>query len=508
MNTEERERKTLQNVVKIYLIASIVAAIFYFTFLFNPNNISNPILYILLVCAELYIFIQSVGTWYTLLHVDENKYKNSKYSHLKRKIKESNEVEGDVGVFITVAGEEPSILEESIQHVKAMDVKHNVYVINDLKDLEDPRTKAYEALCKKYKVNYIKTVGNTQQKSGALNYALARTTEKYFVNFDVDFFPKKNFLLETLPYFYDEQLGWLQTPQVFRDTNNILARGSAEAVEAFYDFVMPGKNSFNAGLFVGTNAVFRREALESINGFQYHHSEDVFTGYTLHQANWKSLAIPDRLSYGLSPDDLASLFKQGLRWSGGSLEIFLHERVFTKKLTLDQKFQYFTTFSFYMYGVVILLMVIMPICYLLFGLKPLQSGGSGWALHYIPYFIFQFSTIALFASKLSPSAIIVSMNMFPVYIKGFINAIRRKHSKWTITNSAKGSGVSIFSNINLLYWHFILVGVSIIALIVGFINIREPATYLISAFWVSVNMVLTIVFIYLSLKASLKVQSK
>jgi len=508
MNTEERERKTLQNVVKVYLVASIAAALFYFTFLFNTNNISNPVLYILLVAAELYIFIQSVGTWYTLLHVDENKYKNSKYRFLKRKIKEENSIEGGVGVFITVAGEDPAMLEQAIQYIKDLEIEHNTYVINDLKDEKDPRVIAYKKLTKKYGVNYIKTEGNTQQKAGALNYALARTSEKYFVNFDVDFFPKKNFLLETLPYFYDEHLGWVQTPQIFRDTNNVLAKGSAEAVEAFYDFVMPGKNAFNSALFVGTNAVFRRTALESINGYQYHHSEDVFTGYTLHQAGWKSLGIPDRLAYGLSPDDLASLFKQGLRWSGGSLEIFLYNSVFNKKLTLDQKFQYFTTFSFYMYGLVILGMIIFPLSYLLFGLKPLQSGGSSWALHYIPYFIFQFSTIALFASKLSPSAIIVSMNMFPVYIKGFVNAIRRKHSKWTITNSSKTKGVSLFSNVNLLYWHFLLVFISVLALVVGLLNIREPATFAISAFWVLVNMVLTVIFIYLSLKASLNVQSK
>jgi cellulose synthase (UDP-forming) len=159
----------------------------------------------------------------------------------------------------------------------------------------------------------------------------------------------------------------------------------------------------------------------------------------------------------LCPDDLSSLFKQSLRWSGGSLEIFLHERVFKKNLTPDQKVQYFMTFSFYMYGLVILIMLLMPIIFLVFGVKPLQSQGPDWAFHYIPYFIFQFSTIALFASRLSPSAIIVSMNMFPVYIKGFFNALRRKHSKWIITNSAKTNSVSLFSNINLLYWHFLLV---------------------------------------------------
>lgn len=492
---KQQSSKRLQNVVKIYLILSIAAAVYYFSFLFNPANISNIYVYILLVLAEIYIFVQSVGTWYTLLHINEN-FMPYGFKRFKRDLIKNKEIEGGVAVFVTVAGEPLEILKETLIAAKKMKVKHTTYLLDDLGDMYRKKNMPYKELADELGVKYLKTYKNDLQKIGSLNYGLKKTKEKYIANFDADFIPSENFLIETLPYMLDETLGWVQTPQAFRELNNLISRGGSEAVESFYEYTMPGKNSFNAAMFVGTNALFRRTALESIGGFQYHHSEDVWTGYCLHQAGWKSIAIPDKLAFGLCPDDVASLFKQSLRWSGGSLEIFLHERVFKKNLTMDQKLQYFMTFSFYLYGLVILIMILMPIIYLILGVKPLQSLGSEWAVHYIPYFIFQFSTIALFASRLSPSAIILSMNLYPIYIKGFINALRRKHSKWVVTNLRNDNKYSVFSTLSALYWHIFVVFISIIALIIGLINVRESVTTIISAFWVFVNMMLTLLFIF------------
>jgi cellulose synthase (UDP-forming) len=492
----------LQNVVKIYLLASIAAALFYFSYLFNPVNIGNIYTYLLLVVAELYIFIQSVGTWYTMLHVGE-KRSDKDFLNFKRKIVKDDRIDGGVAVFVTVAGEPLDMLQRTLEAALKLRIQHQTYLLDDLGDLYSEKNEPYKNLAKELGVKYLKTENNNLQKIGSLNYGLKHIKEKYFANFDADFIPEQNFLIETLPYFIDEELGWVQTPQAFRDNNNVLSKGNSDAVESFYQYTMPAKNAFNAALFVGTNTLFRKKALDSIGGFQYHHSEDVFTGYSLHQAGWKSIAIPNKLAYGICPDDTLSLFKQSLRWSGGTLEIFLYDRVFNKNLTADQKFQYFITFSFYLYGVVILIMIILPIIYLLAGVKPLQSIGAEWAIHYIPYFIFQFSTIALFASKLSPQAILVSMNLYPVYIKGLINAIRRKHSKWVATNLKTENNNVFFSSINGLYWHFLVAIVSIIALIVGVLNVRESMTFAISAFWVVVNLILTLLFIRIAVKADL-----
>jgi len=497
------ERKKIQNIIKLFLLISIGAALFYFSYLFNPSNIDNAYLYIFLVFAELYIFIQCVGTWYTLLlSPTDDPSKHSGYRKLVNQLKETAEIDGGVAVFVNVCGEPIEIVEATLAAAVAIKVKHKTYLVDDLGKLAGKANKPYQEMAKRVGASYIKTIENYEFKVGALNYALKQVNTKYFVNFDSDFIPQKDFLLETLPYFHDLKLGWVQTPQVFRDSNNLISRGAADAVTAFYSNVMPGKNAFNAALFVGTNALFRREALDSIGGFKSHHSEDVYTGYNLHQAGWKSLAIPEKLAFGLAPENVASLFKQVLRWSGGSLEIFLHERVFKRNLTVDQKFQYFVTFSFYLYGLVILIMLLFPMLYLLFGIKPLGSSYSNeWAVHYLPYFIFQFTTIALFASKLSLPAILTSMNLYPVTIKGFFNAVRRKHSKWVVTNLGKDQKTNFFQGAEILYWHYLIAFMSIISILIGLVNVRESLTTAISIFWVGLNLIFTIIFIFHSHKS-------
>jgi len=497
------ERKKIQNIIKLFLLISIGAALFYFSYLFNPNNIDNPILYIVLIFVEIYIFIQCVGTWYTLLLSPTNdETQNPSFQLIQKNLKLKNKIDGGVSVLVTVCGEPLDIVEKTLQGVIDMKIAHDTYLVDDLGKQPSKINEPYKSLALRLGAKYLKTVENKQYKVGGLNFALDRIDSKFVANFDSDFVPKKNFLLNTLPYFHDKKLAWVQTPQAFRNTNNLISQGAADSVNAFYSDIMPGKNAFNSAIYVGTNAIFRREALQSIKGYQVHISEDLYTAFNLHQAGWKSIAISEKLAYGLAPDNVNALFKQILRWSGGTLEIFFHEKLFKRKLTIDQKFQYFVSATYYFYGLVVLAMILFPITYLLFQAKPLASlYNSDWAMHYLPYFIFQFVTITLFASKLSLPAVLVSMNLYPVTIKGLLNAIKRNHSKWVVTNIGKVSPWGILQKVNILYWHYLIVFISVISIIIGITNIKESLTTAISVFWVSLNVIITLVFIYFSHKS-------
>ena len=52
------------------------------------------------------------------------------------------------------------------------------------------------------------------RKSGNLNWTFARTQGELILVLDADFRPRPDFLLETVPYFEDPDLGLLQTPPV------------------------------------------------------------------------------------------------------------------------------------------------------------------------------------------------------------------------------------------------------------------------------------------------------
>ena len=58
----------------------------------------------------------------------------------------------------------------------------------------------------------------------------------------------------------------------------------------FFDAVQCGRDGFESAAFAGTNAVFRRQAFDSIGGIQYGtQTEDAYTGNVLHTSGWDSV---------------------------------------------------------------------------------------------------------------------------------------------------------------------------------------------------------------------------
>jgi cellulose synthase (UDP-forming) len=91
-----------------------------------------------------------------------------------------------------------------------------------------------------------------------------------------------------------------------------------------------GKNKFNAMFWVGTNAIFRKSAIDEIGGVIEHSSEDVLTAYKLHENGWKSIYFAEVLATGLAPDTLEAYYKQQERWAGGGFTLFFKQNPFEK----------------------------------------------------------------------------------------------------------------------------------------------------------------------------------
>lgn len=83
-----------------------------------------------------------------------------------------------------------------------------------------------KALADKFHIGYIGLEENEHAKSGNLNNALAHTSSPLVATFDADMIPYSDFLLETVPYFVENErerkededvkpLGFVQTPQSF-----------------------------------------------------------------------------------------------------------------------------------------------------------------------------------------------------------------------------------------------------------------------------------------------------
>ena len=105
--------------------------------------------------------------------------------------------------------------------------------------------------------------------------------------FDADFRPRADFLTETLPYMDDPAMGLVQTPQFFRVSRHQtwVERAAGATLEVFYRAVQVSRDRFGSALCVGSNAVYRRAALDAAGGFtEIPYAEDSHTGLDMRYA--------------------------------------------------------------------------------------------------------------------------------------------------------------------------------------------------------------------------------
>src|SRR6185369_7761254 len=92
--------------------------------------------------------------------------------------------------------------------------------------------------------------------------------------------------------------------------------------ELFYRISQVSRQAHDASICVGSNAVYRRAALDDTGGTALiEHSEDVHTGFNMRMHGWTIQYIPVILAKGLSPADMKAFFKQQYRWCLGSMTL-------------------------------------------------------------------------------------------------------------------------------------------------------------------------------------------
>ena len=87
--------------------------------------------------------------------------------------------------------------------------------------------------------------------------------------------PSENFLMKSLPYFYNEEnIGFIQMPQSFNNPDIYqyrLGLGNNIPFEQdyFYHTLQSAKNETKSAVYCGTNTLFSRKALDDAGGFAY-----------------------------------------------------------------------------------------------------------------------------------------------------------------------------------------------------------------------------------------------
>lgn len=163
-------------------------------------------------------------------------------------------------------------------------------------------------------------------KAGALNEALRHTAAEatLIAVLDADYEVSPHWLREAVPCFDDPGLGFFQSPQDYRDSQeSLFKRLIYWEYAGFFAIGMQVRNDCDAIIQHGTMTVIRGTALTGVGGWaEWCLTEDAELGLRLLAAGWHSLYHPVPLGHGVMPDDLGAWRRQRARWAFGAMQIW------------------------------------------------------------------------------------------------------------------------------------------------------------------------------------------
>ncbi len=282
---------TVHAVGQILLIIAVVTGAWYLHWRWtNSLNLEALWFAVPLVVAETGAYIGLLLYVFNVWHVRDTPKKSAPVcisecqsddvSVVKRPI--------SVDVFFPTYDEDVSLVRLSLEDAGKIRYPHEIDVrIHVLDDGNRPEMKqlAVELGC-----NYLTRDNNIGFKAGNLRNAMEQTVGDFIVICDADTRPFPSILENTLGYFKDPDVAWVQTPQWFFDlpdsqpVSSVLSRfgkigrGAGRAFEKmfgevkfgddpyvndpkmFYDVIQRRRNWANASFCCGAGSIHRREA--------------------------------------------------------------------------------------------------------------------------------------------------------------------------------------------------------------------------------------------------------
>ena len=167
---------------------------------------------------------------------------------------------------------------------------------------------------------------------------------------------RPRFLERTVPHFRDPRMGVVQTPHHFYNPDvfqRAFGAGAAVPNEAdlFNHAIQGGRDGWGGAFFVGSGAVFRREAIASVGGFNLLSiTEDIHTSQKLHAKGWRSAFVDEDLAAGLSAESFQGYLVQRRRWMLGCLQIFFRDNPLLERgLPLRHRIGYFASLWYFFF---------------------------------------------------------------------------------------------------------------------------------------------------------------
>lgn len=252
--------------------------------------------------------------------------KKDKKSSVNQSCKEKPKVTIQLPVY-----NEKYVVERLIRTVVEMDYPADLLEIQILDDSTDETTDIIQALVEELAnrnitLNHLRRSNRKGYKAGALANGLKVAKGEFIAIFDADFVPDKSFLLQTLPYFKDPEVGVVQTRWEHLNRNeSLLTQLQAFALDAHFSIEQAGRNAHQHFInFNGTAGVWRKTTIIDAGGWQHDTlTEDLDLSYRSQMKGWRFVYLEDILSPAELPMAISALKNQQFRWTKGGAENFI-----------------------------------------------------------------------------------------------------------------------------------------------------------------------------------------
>ncbi len=406
----------------------------------------------------------------------------------------------DVDVFIATYNEPVELLRKTIIGCKNMKYPSgkcvHIFLCDDGNRIEMSK------LALELNIHYLNRNNNHGAKAGNLNNALKYSHAPLIATFDADMIPMEDFLLETVPYFLDEQkkIGFVQTPQCFYNADLFQSKLYSKSripneQDYFYRNVQLTKNRTNTVIYGGSNTVIARQALEDVGGF-YEDSitEDFATGILIQSKGYQCHATDKPLASGLSPNDLKSLMKQRERWARGCIQTIKQLNIyFLKGLTFPQKISYTSAISYWFAPLKRFFYIMSPIAFTVFGVRVIDATLFQIMLFFIPTYTITNFAIKGFCNNIRNSrwTNIYETITFPTLIKCvLLETLGISEQAFSVTSKSKSNDVDRNYHYKRATPFYFYIGLSIIGIVNVFIYMPQYTTlnFVVLLFWLITNL--------------------
>lgn len=221
------------------------------------------------------------------------------------------------------------VVERLIENICGLEYPKDRLEIQVLDDSTDETLDISQRLVDRYKkqgfdIKLVRRPDREGFKAGALKYGMHEVKGDFIAIFDADFLPSHDFLLKTIPHFFqDERIGVVQTRwEHLNQDYSLLTRLQAFQLNVHFTVEQTGRFAADYLLqFNGTAGVWRKETIIDAGGWEADTlTEDLDLSMRAQLKGWKIQFREDIGSPAELPAEMNGLKSQQFRWMKGGAE--------------------------------------------------------------------------------------------------------------------------------------------------------------------------------------------